>query len=250
MTDMTIRDVRVTILRMPWANPEWIKGHALGPDRGILIVDVETAGGITGMGYLFHFRPGLKSIATFIEEVNVPRVKGKDATAVEAIWADLWTFTMTYGRGGIAVMAMSALDIALWDAVGKRATLRLHRLLGLYRSSLPIYGSGCFRGAGRDGMIEKALTYVKQGYKAIKMQVAHVHTLSEDVENVRAMREAVGPERLAHPAHIVEVLRECVNMRDLHLDRRVALLDEMQRLLDHPVAAGAAETARTVGRDF
>ena len=69
---MTIRDVRVTTLRMPWADPEWIKGHALGPDRGILIVDVETAGGITGMGYLFHFRPGLKTIATFIEECVDP----------------------------------------------------------------------------------------------------------------------------------------------------------------------------------
>ena len=105
--DMTIRDVRVTILRMPWANPDWIKGHALGPDRGVLIVDVETAGGVTGMGYLFHFRPGLKSIATFIEEVIVPRVKGKDATSIEAIWHDLWKATMTYGRGGIAAMAMS-----------------------------------------------------------------------------------------------------------------------------------------------
>src|SRR3954466_15666019 len=78
--DMTIRDVRVTVLRMPWANPAWIKGHALGPDRGVLIVDVETAGGITGMGYLLHFRPGLNSIATFLDEVVIPRVKGKDAT--------------------------------------------------------------------------------------------------------------------------------------------------------------------------
>ena len=86
MTDMTIRDVRVTTLRMPWANPAWIKGHALGPDRDMLIVDVETAGGITGMGYLFHFRPGLKTIATFLEECVIPRVIGKDATAVEAIW--------------------------------------------------------------------------------------------------------------------------------------------------------------------
>jgi L-alanine-DL-glutamate epimerase-like enolase superfamily enzyme len=100
---------------------------------------------------------------------------------------------MTYGRGGVACMAMSALDIALWDAVGKRANLPLHRLWGHYRSKIPIYGSGCFRGAGGDGMIEKALAYVKQGYKAIKMQVAHVHTLAQDLENVRRMREAVGP---------------------------------------------------------
>ena len=101
---------------------------------------------------------------------------------------------MTYGRGGIAAMAMSALDIALWDAVGKRAGLPLHRLWGHYRSEIPIYGSGCFRGAGGDGMIEKALHFVKQGYKAIKMQVAHVHTPAQDLDNVRRMREAVGPD--------------------------------------------------------
>ena len=91
-------------------------------------------------------------------------------------------------------MAMSALDIALWDAVGKRAGLPLHRLWGHYRSEIPIYGSGCFRGAGGDGMIEKALYYVKQGYKAIKMQVAHVATPAQDLDNVRRMREAVGPD--------------------------------------------------------
>src|SRR2546423_9063712 len=170
MSDMTIRDVRVTMLRLPWANPAWIKGHALGPDRGILIVDVETAGGITGMGYLFHFRPGLKSIATFIDEVIVPRVKGKDATAVEAIWKDLWTFTMTYGRGGVACMAMSALDIALWDAVCKRAKLPLHPLWGPYPSENPVYGSGGFPGAGGGGLNEEALTHVEDGYKGNQTQ--------------------------------------------------------------------------------
>ena len=62
----------------------------------------------------------------------IPRVIGKDASAVEEIWQDLWQATMTYGRGGIATMAMSALDIALWDALGKRANLPLHRLVGAF----------------------------------------------------------------------------------------------------------------------
>jgi len=123
-------------------------------------------------------------------------VKGKDATAVEAIWKDLWTTTMTYGRGGIACMAMSALDIALWTRSASAPGLPLHRLWWVTTARrFPIYGSGCFRGAGGDGMIEKALIYVKQGYKAIKMQVAHVHTLAQEgLENVRRMREAVGPD--------------------------------------------------------
>ncbi|NLS67843.1 hypothetical protein E3H11_02600 [Bradyrhizobium brasilense] len=193
-SDMTIRDIRVTMLRLPWADDPWLKGAALGATRDILICDVETSGGVTGMGYLFVFKPAMKSIAACLEECIIPRVIGKDATAIEAIWRDLWTATMTYGRGGIAAMAMSALDIALWDAVGKRAGLPLHRLWGHYRSEIPIYGSGCFRGAGGDGMIEKALHFVKQGYKAIKMQVAHVHTPAQDLDNVRRMREALGPD--------------------------------------------------------
>ena len=79
--DMTIRDVRVTMLRLPWADDPWLKGAALGATRDILICEVETSGGITGMGYLFVFRPGMQSIAACLDECIIPRVKGKDATA-------------------------------------------------------------------------------------------------------------------------------------------------------------------------
>src|ERR1700683_670036 len=193
MTDLTITAVRTTMLRVPWPNTPWLKGHAFGDARNILVLEVETKGGIVGMGYLLLFRLGIKSIMTCLDESIIPRVIGKDASAVEAIWQDLWRATITYGRGGIAVMAMSALDIALWDALGKRANLPLHRLWGHFRAQLPAYGSGCFRGSGGDGMIKKALHYKERGYKAIKMQVAHTADLATDLDNVRRMREAVGP---------------------------------------------------------
>jgi len=192
MTDMTIKAVRTTMLRVPWPDNPWLKGHTFGAAREILVLEVETHGGIVGMGYLLLFRPGMRTIAACLDECIIPRVIGKDADAVEAIWQDLWRATMTYGRGGIATMAMSALDIALWDALGKRAKLPLHRLWGHYRSELPAYGSGCFRGSGGDGMIAKALHYKERGYKAIKMQVAHVGSLAADFTNVRRMREALG----------------------------------------------------------
>jgi hypothetical protein len=57
-----------------------------------------------------------------------------------------------------------------------------------------VYGSGCFRGSGGDGMIAKALHYKSQGYKAIKMQMAHTNNLRGDVDNVKRMREALGPD--------------------------------------------------------
>jgi L-alanine-DL-glutamate epimerase-like enolase superfamily enzyme len=156
MTDTTITAIRTTMLRVPWPQTPWLKGHAFGPTREFLVLDVETRGGIAGMGYLFLFRPGIRTIAACLDECIIPRVLGKDASAVEAIWQDLWRTTITYGRAGIAVMAMSVLDIALWDVLGKVAKLPLHRLWGHYRAQLPAYGSGCFRGSGGDGMIAKS----------------------------------------------------------------------------------------------
>jgi L-alanine-DL-glutamate epimerase-like enolase superfamily enzyme len=194
MADMTIRELRCTLLRMPWPDDPFMAGHALGPSRDLLVLEVETAAGITGMGYLHLLSPGLRTVAACLEEMISPRVIGRDATATEAIWHDLWRATMTAGRGGIAVMAMSALDIALWDAVGKRAGLPLHRLWGHFREKIPVYGSGCWRGSGGDGMIAKAKHFVAQGFRAIKMQVAHVHDLATDLANVRRMREALGPD--------------------------------------------------------
>jgi L-alanine-DL-glutamate epimerase-like enolase superfamily enzyme len=194
MSDMIIKAVRTTMLHVPWPQNPYLKGHAFGDARQFLVLEMETAGGIVGMGYLFLFRPAIRSIIACLDECIIPRVIGKDASAVEAIWQDLWRTTMTYGRGGIAVMAMSALDIALWDALGKHAKLPLHRLWGHYRSELPAYGSGCFRGSGGDGMIAKALHYKERGYKAIKMQVAHVGDLHTDLDNVKRMREALGPD--------------------------------------------------------
>jgi L-alanine-DL-glutamate epimerase-like enolase superfamily enzyme len=194
MTDMTIADVRVIPLRVPWVDPPMFGKTVVTAPRDLLVVEIETKGGIVGMGYLHLLSPALRTIAMCLEEAIVPALIGRDATAIEAIWRDLWRITYTAGRMGIAVMAISAVDIALWDAVGKQANMPLHRLWGHFRSQIPAYGSGCWRGLGGDGMIEKARRYVAEGYTAIKMQVAHVHDRHTDLANVRRMREALGPE--------------------------------------------------------
>jgi L-alanine-DL-glutamate epimerase-like enolase superfamily enzyme len=195
MTDLTIREVRTTLLRMPWPDDPWLAGHPLGETRDLVVVEVATASGLVGMGYLHLLTlPLQRSIKACIEDAMAPRILGRDATAVEAIWQDLWRSTVTGGRGGIAMMAQSAIDIALWDLVGKAAGMPLHRLWGHHRASIPAYGSGCFRTTRGDGMIAKAKHFVSQGYRAIKMQVAHVGDLRTDLDNVRRMRDAVGPD--------------------------------------------------------
>ena len=71
MTDMTIKAVRTTMLRVPWPDTPWLKGHAFGDARNLLVLEVETRGGIVGMGYLFSFRPGLKTSQTETKNENL-----------------------------------------------------------------------------------------------------------------------------------------------------------------------------------
>lgn len=77
MTDMTITAVRTTMLRVPWPDDRWLKGHPFGDIREFLVLEVETRGGVIGMGYLFLYRPAMRTIAACLEESVIPRVLGK-----------------------------------------------------------------------------------------------------------------------------------------------------------------------------
>lgn len=194
MSATRIAALRTHLLRIPWAGGPPPSGIMPPTAREFLVLEVETDGGIAGMGYLQPLSGGLETIDACVKELIAPNVLGRDASEIEAIWQDLWKATYWIGRGGIALFAQSALDIALWDIMGKRAGLPLFRLWGAARASAPAYGSGCFRGYGCEGMIDKAQDFVDKGLKAIKMQVAHIRSWREDVQNVEAMRDALGPD--------------------------------------------------------
>jgi D-arabinonate dehydratase len=188
---MQIADVRTHLLSVPFAEPP--KTGFLPLERiDLLVVEVETSTGVIGTGHLHPLAGGMRTLETCIHEMLVPLLLGQDASEVEALWERMWRATFIQGRMGITVMAMSALDVALWDAVGRAEGRPLWALWGGRPDPLPVYGSGCFRGLGHDGMIDKARRFVDRGYRAIKMQVAHLFTADEDVANVRDMRAALG----------------------------------------------------------
>jgi L-alanine-DL-glutamate epimerase-like enolase superfamily enzyme len=188
---MIIKEVRTTLVRVPFVDPpRWSFDY--DRPRELVVVEIETVSGIVGMGYLMPLSGGIATIEACLKELIVPQLIGKNASDIEQIWQQLWKSTYWVGRMGIALFALSAVDIALWDIVGKKAGLPLHRLWGSCRTEVPAYGSGCWRGLGGDGMVEKAHGYVEQGFQAIKMQVGHLYDDPTDVENVRKMRDAMG----------------------------------------------------------
>ncbi len=190
---MIIEAVDVTLLRMPYVEqPAFNAGY--DRDREILVVEIRTRSGLVGLGYQLYLQPGFRTTRACLEEVMIPRILGRDATEVEGIWRDLYLSNVADGRGGAQLLALSAIDVALWDIVGQAAGMPLHRLWGHFRPEVPVYGSGVWRGLDAEGMVEKARRFVDAGYRAIKMQVGHVWSRREDVEHVRLVREAVGPD--------------------------------------------------------
>jgi L-alanine-DL-glutamate epimerase-like enolase superfamily enzyme len=186
-----IADIRTFRLRVPFVDPPKT-GFLVVEAIDLLIVEVELANGVIGTGYLHLLGTGVRTAETCIHEMLAPLLEDQSVDDVPALWDRMWRGTFTQGRMGISVMAMSALDVALWDALGRHLEQPLWQVFGGERKPLPVYGSGCFRGLGHDGMIEKAERFVADGFSAIKMQVAHLFTADEDVANVRDMRQAMG----------------------------------------------------------
>ena len=188
---MIISDIRTHLLSVPYIDPPQV-GFIPLTNIDLLVVEVETKSGIIGTGHLHPLAGGMRTLEMCVHEMLKPLLIGQDGREVEALWHKMWAATFIQGRMGITVMAMSALDVALWDALGRSENMPLWKLWGGQPDPLPVYGSGCYRGLGHDGMIEKAERFVGQGFKAIKMQVAHLFTHDEDVTNVRDMRAALG----------------------------------------------------------
>ena len=124
-----ITDISTQLLALPW--PERPTFAVKVPaHQEMLVVQVETRSGLMGMGYLQPLAGGLRTLQCCIHEMLAPLLMDEDPGDVEGLWDRMWDATYIQGRMGITVMAMSALDIALWDLAGKRAGLPLYALWG------------------------------------------------------------------------------------------------------------------------
>ena len=159
----------------------------------IVTARVTDADGAEGVGYTFTCGVNGGAIADILGREMPDRVIGEEADAVEALWHRLWWAFHYGGRGGPTVLALSALDMALWDLKARRAGLPLWRLLGGYDASVPCYAGGIDLDLSADELIEQTHRNRDAGHRAIKMKVGR-ERLSEDVEKIAAMRDEFGPD--------------------------------------------------------
>ncbi len=186
---MRVTNIEPIILAAPLAEP-WRIGTAVFSKMNATLVRVDTDEGITGYGEcLVRFSP--EAGAAIIDKILKPVVVGQDPFNVELIWDKM--YAVMRGRGhskGFMLEAMSGMDIALWDIIGKALGQPIHRILGSYgRTSLPVYASSLLF-KPTDVLVSEAEELASQGYPAIKLKIGQ--GVETDLRNVREIRKAVG----------------------------------------------------------
>lgn len=174
------------------------------------LVEIETDEGITGIGataappYVIAplIEKGIHSMRSYLI--------GEDPTDTNRLWKTLFETwqARNFGRGGeggLAVNAMSAIDIALWDIAGKARQVPLYKLLGdAIQSKVMVYASagayadkefseGTYKHKPADELVRECKQYVEQGFRAIKFGWGNFYQ-AEDLETLAAIREAIGPD--------------------------------------------------------
>lgn len=184
--NLPIQRVTVSAYTIPTDAPEADGTYAWNATTLVLVE--ATAGDTHGIGYTYADT----ATATLIRDLLAGVVTGRDAMGVPGAWEAMAHAIRNLGRPGIASMAISAVDVALWDLKARLLNLPLVTLLGAVRESVPVYGSGGFTSYSL-GQLQKQLSgWVEQGIPRVKMKIG-THP-EDDLTRVRAAREAIGPE--------------------------------------------------------
>src|SRR4029079_9096407 len=167
--------------------------HGLMRDFEIVTIRLRDKDGAEGTGYTFTVGRNGGAIHDIVKREIAEIITDCDADRIEWIWNKLWWALHYGGRGGPSVLAISALDIALWDLKAKRAGLPLWNLLGGNDSKVPCYAGGIDLELTPDELLRQTDDNLARGFRAIKMKVGR-RKLSEDVEKLAAMRGYLGAE--------------------------------------------------------
>lgn len=168
--------------------------HYSMSSRATLITRVHTDEGLVGEAYNGDDPETQLMTAKIIEDEIFPRLRGQDALRVEALWEAMLPLTFDILRDRrLVIMAMGAVDSALWDIVGKVAGLPLSVLWGGHRTTLPMIAIGGYYVDDLSELADEVEQYLEMGIAGCKMKVGGASP-REDATRFRTMREAAGDE--------------------------------------------------------
>ncbi|RMF88751.1 MAG: mandelate racemase/muconate lactonizing enzyme family protein, partial [Nitrospinota bacterium] len=254
---MKIAEVKTYVLQATLSDQEAFSySQAWFHTRTAMLVEIVSDEGISGIGEAYGPPAGSRPI---VEELYRPRLLGRDPLDTQVLWEELYNALRDYGRKGMSITALSAVDIALWDLKGKALGLPIYKLLGgPFRTRVQAYATGLYRRDVPDhqaALVEEAQGYVAEGFRAMKLKIGF--GLQEDLRNVQAVRKAIGEERSLmvdanHAYDATQAIRLGRLMEPYHIywfeepvvPEDIAGYLQVKQALSIPVAGGEAEYTR------
>lgn len=212
---MKITDIQ--LLQYRWERGAPIRnGMHTYTHSGLNLVQIHSDDGHIGLGWAHKPQTaGMALVAQGLLEHFKPLLIGQDPFNYRRIWHALWAPKLV-GRRGVTTRFISAIDIALWDLMGKATGKSAHKLLGGFRNRVPAYIAGGYyeEGKGLAGLAAEMQANLELGAKAVKMKIGGA-SIREDIERVRVARETVGDGvKLMVDANCAYSLREAIQIAE------------------------------------
>lgn len=253
---MKITNFKTTLVDIPLAQPISTAIHQMR-SVGCVLLELETDEGLTGEGYVFTLNGvRLKALHEMLLGFS-HQVEGRDPHYITKIWQDIWDECNPIGHKGFSVAALSAIDTACWDIIGKAANQPLHKIFGASRDSVKTYASGgLWLSASIDECVVEAQSFIDAGFRSMKIRLGSSN-MTDDVHRVAAVREAIGPDiELLADANQALVPKQAIKLGRLLEPYQLGWFEEpviynnlkgsgeVRRALDTPIAGGETEYTR------
>jgi len=158
------------------------------------MVRITCGDGAVGVGYTYTIGTGGSSVVALLRDHLAPRLIGRDASEIEAIWKDLFFATHATAVGAITSLALAAIDTALWDLKCRRAGQPLWKMAGGAQRRVPVYTTeGGWLHHAAQQLVDESIAAKEQGFRGAKMKVGKP-SIAEDVARLAAVRNAVGDD--------------------------------------------------------
>ena len=183
---MKITGVEAIPLRIPQRTTHRPSAGGLHPESDVhIVVKVFTDAGIVGLGEAWRLTP--HAVVAFVQEALCPLLVGQDPAKIGALWRKMFFATFRYGRKGLALNAISGVEIALWDILGKAHGVAVYQLLGgACWDQIRAYASLSPLERPEDAATEAA-ERAADGYHLVKLH-------QTDLKSVELARHAIGPD--------------------------------------------------------
>jgi len=260
---MKITKVETILLDIPLGQRTITDSQTRVESVEFIQVKVETDDGITGWGVNWNYNKGTRAVKVMIDDVYAPFLIGKDPADRKIVCNDLMYLTHFIGRVGVALVGISAIELALWDIHCKALGLPLYNVLGAVKDKVKAYNTdGGWLAWSTEDLIEDMQKLVDRGFDTVKMKIG-LPSPKEDYNRVGVVRKALGDD--------IDIMVDVNTQWDLNTalvwgrrleDFNIGWLEEplhpfdikghakLAKALDVPIAVGETIYSKYVWRDY